>query len=62
MEGQAENCAEQQCQLACKDVSASELADTPCMDDHQLNPEDFNTTSELAPLCAQTVIQCLSLF
>ena len=27
-----------------KNVSALKLAETPCMDDHQCSPEDFNDT------------------
>ena len=34
MDGHAEKCVERCCEVACKSVSASELAASPCMDDH----------------------------
>ena len=46
------------CELACKDVQALKLAQTLCVDDHRLVPEDFNNTGELAPACAQIVLRC----
>ena len=42
-----------------KTLSRVQLAETPCMDDHQLSPEDFNRTGELAPTCAQILLTCL---
>ena len=36
-----------------KDVSAPKLAETPCTDDHQINPEDFKSTGEQAIVFAQ---------
>ena len=37
------------------------LAETPCMDGHPCNPQDFNSTRELAPICAHIALNSLYL-
>ena len=32
---------------------------TPCIDDYQISPEDYETTRELSAVCAQIVLRYL---
>ena len=54
-----EKCIDRSCHLAEKDVSRLKQLDTPCMDDHQMVPEEFETKGELSPVCAQIALKCL---
>ena len=53
MEGHAEKSVERYCELAKKDVSSLQQVATPCIDDHQISPEDYATTGALSAVCAQ---------
>ena len=44
-----------------KSISDLQKMKTPCTDDHQLNPEEFQIRGDLAPVCAQIVRKCLYL-
>ena len=44
MEGHAEKYVEIYCKLAKKDVSSLQQVATPCTDDHQIPPEEYETT------------------
>ena len=49
-------CVERYCELAGKTKIALKPAETPCMHDPQVLPEDFRGTTKLAPiLCADSV-------
>ena len=61
MEGHAQQFVERFSELTCKDASASTMAETPCMDDHQFDQEDLNGTGEPLLVCAQVVVKCLYL-
>ena len=61
MEGHTEKCVKRYWELACRSASAWKLAETPCVDDHQLSPEDFNSTRELAPNCAHIAFHMFAL-
>ena len=47
MESHAPKCVERYFGSAKKDVSSLQQAATPCIDDHQIPPEDYATTREL---------------
>ena len=59
-EGHAEQCFERYHEFGQKDVSTLQQVATPCMDDHQIPLEDYETTGELSAVCAQIVLKCLS--
>ena len=42
-------------------LSSLQQVATPCIDDHQIPPEYFETAGELSAVCAQMVIKCLYL-
>ena len=46
MEGHVEKCGERYCEFACKRAPALELAETPCIDDHQISHVFFDGTGE----------------
>ena len=55
----AENCVERYGELAHKVVFILQQVATPCIDDHQILPEGYETTEELSALCAQMFLECL---
>ena len=61
MEGHAEICVERFCQLAKKDMSTLQQVATPCIDDHQIPREDYETTGEFSAVCVQIVLKYLYL-
>ena len=61
MEGHAVQCVERYCELAHRTPESLKPTETPCIDDHQLKPEDFEVAGELASICARVVLKCLYL-
>ena len=61
MKGHAEQCVEKYLELANKHESTLKAVETPCIDDHQIPPEDFETKGVLSPLAARIVLKALSL-
>ena len=61
MEGHAVQCVERYCELAHKTPASLKLTETPCIDDHQLKPEDFEIEGELASIRARIALKCLYL-
>ena len=59
MKGHAKQCVERYCQLADIDESSLRKVATPCIDDHQISPEEFQTTGKLHKECARRVLKCL---
>ena len=53
--GHALQCVEKYLELANKDVSTLKAVPTPCVDDHLLAPEDFQTKGELSLVAARVV-------
>ncbi len=48
MKGHAAQCVDRYLELAKIKVDTLKLVSTPCIDDHQLRPEDFVTNGELS--------------
>ena len=61
MHGAAEKCVERYLELANKKLKDLKKVTTPCIDDHQLSPEDFETKGELASVASKAVLKCLYL-
>ena len=61
MEGHAIQCVERYCELANRTPASLKPTETPCIDDHQIKPEDFEVVGELASICARVVLKCLYL-
>ena len=59
-EGHAEKCVDRYCHLA-KNVSSFQQVATPCMYDHLIPLEDYETTGELFAARAQIVLKCMYL-
>ena len=59
MTGHVEGCVERYLELAKKDRSSLKKVATPCIDDHQLLPEDFEKRGELADSAARIVLKAL---
>ena len=52
-------CVEKYCQLANLKIENLKSVETPCMDDHQFNPEDFESKGELGGIAARVVLKAL---
>ena len=61
MSGHADQCVDRYCELAHKTIESLTQVCTPCIDDHQLTPEDNVTQGVLAPVAAQIVLKVLYL-
>ncbi len=61
MTGHARQCIERYCELADVDECTLKEVLTPCIDDHQLSPEDFQTKGKLHKEAARCVLKCLFL-
>ena len=59
MKGHVEQCVLRYLELAAKPASCLKKVATPCIDDHQLSPEDFTTKGELSHVCARIVLKAL---
>ena len=56
-----EHLSERHCEPANKSSTQLKQAETLCIDDHQMNPDDSKVIVELASVCAQIVPQMLVL-
>ena len=63
MEGHAEKFVERYCDFAKKKTNESFLQQVanPCIDDHLIPLEYYETARELSAICAQIVLKCLYL-
>ena len=61
MIGHAEQCVQRWCELANKEVKDLPYAGTPCIDDHNVRPEDLVVQGALAHVCSRIVLKCLYL-
>ena len=61
MIGHAEQCVQRWCELAKKETKDLPFAGTPCIDDHDLRPEDLIAQGALANVCSRIVLKCLYL-
>jgi hypothetical protein len=61
MKGHAQQCVDKYLELAKASPSSLKKAATPCIDDHQLAPEDFDNKGVLEPVCARIVLKVLFL-
>ena len=50
MEGHARTCAERYCELAHRTVDQLFKVSTPCLDDHQIKPENMESVGELSEI------------
>ena len=55
----AEKCVFRYCELESKIMSSLTQVATPCIDGHQLIPEDSTSKGELSDVCAQLVLKML---
>ncbi len=53
-----QQCVERYCELAKVDQQYIKRRQTPCIEDHQLNPEDFVNKGALAADAARIVFKC----
>ena len=61
VQGHAIQCVERYCELAGKEIGKLRQYDTPCIDDHQLKPEDFETKGKVSETAANIVLKILYL-
>ena len=61
MKGHAGQCVERYLELANLHESSLKPVGTPCIDDHMIPPEDFETKGSLSPIAARVVLKCLFL-
>jgi len=61
MTGHARQCVEKYLELAKTTKESIKTVATPCIDDHQLAPEDFEQKGSLEPVCARIVLKVLFL-
>ena len=59
MKGAAQACVTRYLELAQVDKSTLQKVGTPCLDDHMLAPEDFESKGVLSSVCSQAVLKCL---
>ena len=59
--GHAEQCVEKYLELAKTNISALKPVSTPCLDDHQIAPEDFEAKGVLSDVASKIVLKCLYL-
>ena len=57
MEGAAKGCIERYLELSGKKEHELAPAATPCIDDHILKPEDFQTKGVLSHVCSKAVLK-----
>ena len=57
MEGHAQKCVEQYCELANKKVVQLYKVSHPCLDDHQLKQEELESVGELSVVCSRIVLK-----
>ena len=59
MKGHSEQCVDRYLELSGKHESSLKEVATPCIDDHLLSPEDFESKGELSPVAAKLVLKAL---
>ena len=59
MSGHVEQCVEQYLALAKVSKNTLKQVATPCIDDHMLQPQDFETKGRLSDIAARVVLKCL---
>ena len=59
MTGHVDQCVERYCELANVKRSTLKSVSTPCIDDHQLGPDDFTSSGKLSAVAARIVLKCL---
>ena len=59
MRGHQDQSVERYCELGKVDRSTLKPVATPCIDDHQLNPSDFEVQGKLKPDASKIVLKCL---
>ena len=59
MVGQTIQCVERYCELAKTRPEDLKKVTTPCIDDHQFSPDDFENKGALAPIDARVVLKAL---
>ena len=59
MPGHAEQCVERYLELAKMERSNLKNVDTPCLDDHQIAPEDYERPGRLSTIAARIVLKAL---
>ena len=55
MSGHAEQCVEKYLELANMTIGDLKSVATPCIDDHQIAPEDFEAKGVLSPVASRIV-------
>ena len=60
MQSHSEKFVEEDCELTNRSVSDFREGQTPCIDDHQLSPEDLEARGELQQDCAQCIAVLVS--
>eukprot|EP00973_Karenia_brevis_P078798 10936740-Karenia_brevis.AAC.1 len=56
MTGHADQAVDQYCELSGKSMSSLEYFSKPCIDDHELAPEDLKTVGALRDVSARIVL------
>ena len=59
MQGFLQQCIDRSLDLAEVDVSTLNPAYTPCLDEHNMNQDDYETSGYLAPVAASIVMKIL---
>ena len=59
--GHARQCVERSCESADIDESSFRKMAIPCIDEHQISQEEFQTKGKLHKECARCVLKCLFL-
>ena len=54
-------CVEKCCELEDKKTEQLYTVSTPCLDDHNIKKEEFETVGELSDVFSQVVLKCLYL-
>ena len=59
MQGDAQKCAKRCCEVVHKSVDELYKVSSPCLDDHQINTEDFESVGEFSETSSRLVFKCL---
>ena len=59
MSGHTEQCVKRYLELAQLQMKDLKPVTTPCLDDHQLAPEDFVNKGKLHAVASRAVLKCL---
>ena len=59
MEGHAKKCVERHCELPNKKTEQLYKISNPCLDDHQIKKEEFESVGELSQVISQIVFKML---